>query len=78
MKVMDLTAFALCSENNMPIIVFNMNVEGVEIEDDLRKKYAVYKNDLIDKDHPWRHDPEKVTRVIMDLYRERTGPLTME
>jgi uncharacterized cofD-like protein len=57
---------------------FNKNVEGVEVEDDLRKKYAVYKNDLIDKDHPWRHDPEKVTRVIMDLFRERTGPLTME
>ncbi len=57
---------------------FNKNVEGVEIEDDLRTKYAVYKNDLIDRDHPWRHDPQKVTRVIMDLYRERTGPLTME
>ncbi len=25
---MDLTAFALCKENKMPIIVFDMNVAG--------------------------------------------------
>lgn len=28
LKVMDLTAFTLCRENNLPIIVFNMNVKG--------------------------------------------------
>ena len=28
LKVMDLTAFALCKENNIPIIVFDMNVPG--------------------------------------------------
>ena len=28
LKVMDLTATALCKENNMPIYVFNMDVEG--------------------------------------------------
>ena len=28
LKVMDQTAFALCSEGNMPIIVFNMNTPG--------------------------------------------------
>ena len=28
LKVMDLTAFALCKENKMPIIVFDMNVAG--------------------------------------------------
>ena len=25
---MDLTAFTLCSENKIPIIIFNMNKEG--------------------------------------------------
>ncbi|MCB0700891.1 MAG: UMP kinase, partial [Chitinophagaceae bacterium] len=25
LKVMDMTAFTLCQENNLPIIVFNMN-----------------------------------------------------
>ena len=28
LKVMDQTAFALCSEGNMPIIVFDMNCRG--------------------------------------------------
>lgn len=28
LKVMDQTAFALCREGNMPIVVFDMNVEG--------------------------------------------------
>ena len=28
LKVMDQTAFALCSEGNMPIIVFDMNEKG--------------------------------------------------
>jgi len=28
LKIMDLTAFTMCKENNMPIIVFDMNKEG--------------------------------------------------
>ena len=28
LKVMDMTAFTLCKENNVPIIVFNMNEPG--------------------------------------------------
>jgi len=28
LKIMDLTAFALCKENNLPIVVFNMNGRG--------------------------------------------------
>lgn len=28
LRIMDLTAFTLCSENNLPILVFNMNEKG--------------------------------------------------
>jgi uridylate kinase len=28
LRVMDATAISLCRENNLPIIVFNLNVEG--------------------------------------------------
>jgi len=28
LRIMDLTAFTLCKENNLPIFVFNMNVKG--------------------------------------------------
>ena len=39
LKVMDMTAFTLCKENDVPVIVFNMNepgnlkkvIEGIEI-----------------------------------------------
>jgi uncharacterized cofD-like protein len=70
--------FDIIVANDVPPQKFNRNVEGVEVEDNLRNRYAVYKNDLIDEEHPWRHDPAKITRVLMDLFRERTGPLMME
>jgi uridylate kinase len=28
LKIMDLTAFTLCKENNLPLVVFNINVKG--------------------------------------------------
>ena len=28
LKIMDLTAFTMCEENNIPIVVFNMNQAG--------------------------------------------------
>ena len=28
LKIMDLTAFSLCMENNIPILVFDMNTKG--------------------------------------------------
>ncbi|MBN2348503.1 MAG: UMP kinase [Bacteroidales bacterium] len=28
LKIMDLTAFTMCSENNLPVVVFNMNKKG--------------------------------------------------
>lgn len=56
---------------------YHQNVEGVRIEDELQMKYNVYKTDLIDVENPWRHDSEKITQTLMDLLRERTGPLTM-
>jgi len=51
------------------------NVDWVVAEPVLDHKYAVYRADLIDKLHPWRHDSKKLAQVIMDLYQDRTGPL---
>ena len=47
----------------------------VTTEGNLDEEYPVYRADLIDCDHPWRHDSKKLAQVIMDLYYERTGPL---
>ncbi len=34
-----------------------------------------YCADLVDVDHPWRHDSGKLGQTIMNLFYERTGPL---
>jgi uridylate kinase len=28
LKIMDLTAFTMCNENDLPVVVYNMNVRG--------------------------------------------------
>jgi hypothetical protein len=50
-------------------------VEWVKVE----KKAAHYQidePDLGDKENPWRLSSAKVAKAIMDLYLERTGPLS--
>lgn len=50
-------------------------VEWVKVE----KKdshYQIYEADLVDKENPWRHSSTKVAKTIIDLYLERTGPLS--
>lgn len=36
----------------------------------------VYTADLVDETHPWRHDSAKLSQAIINLYNERTGPLS--
>ncbi|MCJ7717405.1 MAG: YvcK family protein, partial [Anaerolineales bacterium] len=69
--------FDIVVANNIAPDEYHQNVEGVRIEDELQMKYNVYKTDLIDVEHPWRHDSEKIAQTLLDLLRERTGPLTM-
>jgi uncharacterized cofD-like protein len=37
--------------------------------------YGVYMADLVNDHYPWRHDSDKLSRVLIDLFEERTGPL---
>jgi len=55
---------------------YNQRVEGVKVEPELTMKYNLYHTDLIDEEHPWRHDSMKLTSILIDLLQERTGPLT--
>jgi uncharacterized cofD-like protein len=50
-------------------------VQWVLAEDELDEDHAVYRSDLVDTLHPWRHDSQKLAQVILDLFQERTGPL---
>jgi 2-phospho-L-lactate transferase/gluconeogenesis factor (CofD/UPF0052 family) len=35
-----------------------------------------YPADLVDINHPWRHDSVKLAQTIVDIFLERTGPLS--
>jgi uncharacterized cofD-like protein len=50
-------------------------VDWVRVENDLSEDYRIYQADLVDALYPWRHDSDKLSRAVMDLYQERTGPL---
>lgn len=50
-------------------------IQWVKLEEGPDFYHAVYCSDLVDPSSPWRHDSEKLARVIIDLFEERTGPL---
>jgi len=51
-------------------------VMWIKPEDESKRDYILYQADLVSNEIPWRHDAEKLARTIMDLFEERTGPLT--
>lgn len=59
-----------CQEATLP-----KNTEWVEIGDELSGDRRLYTADLLDREHPWRHDAQQLAQTIMDLYFERTGPI---
>jgi uncharacterized cofD-like protein len=42
---------------------------------ELENIYPIYQGDLIDEKQPFQHNPLKLSKIILDLYQERTGPL---
>lgn len=66
------------------LVVCNRNFSGtlasdtqwVRPEPNIDEQYMAYFADLIDDANPWRHDSAKLAQVIMDLYEEKTGPLS--
>lgn len=70
----DLFNVVLCNENyeGNP----GANSEWVRADEKTIKDSRSYCADLVDDEHPWRHDSIKLAQVLMDLYFERTGPLS--
>jgi uncharacterized cofD-like protein len=66
------------------VVLCNENYDGtlsarsrwVEADERSLKDKRLYCADLPEKEHPWRHDASKLSKVLMDLYYERTGPLS--
>ena len=69
----DLFDVILCNENNEGDP--GPDAQWVSTDERSLRDQRVYCADLLDVDHPGRHDSEKLDRVLMDLYYERTGPL---
>jgi uncharacterized cofD-like protein len=61
--------------NNRKAGVLPAGISWVESDDYIEAHYPVHRADLVDEQRPWRHDSEKLARVLIDLYQEKTGPL---
>ncbi len=51
------------------------NIEYVQAGDAAAAGCVVVRGDLVDEMHPWRHDPRKLSQIIINLYQEKTGPI---
>jgi uncharacterized cofD-like protein len=69
----DLFNIILCNNNYINDIGSSLYVRA---DDKMLSDSRSYCADLVDEGHPWRHDSEKLARIIMDLFYERTGPLS--
>jgi len=67
--------FDIVLVNDRCDIQLPQGIEWIDIDEDLNSYYAVYSDNLVDPTMPWRHDGEVLSRVIIDLLEERTGPL---
>ncbi len=52
------------------------DVDWVVADQTLHENYRVYEADLVDEVVPWRHDSKKLARALVNLFEERTGPLS--
>ena len=53
-------------------VELNPTTELVPLEYNNQGDYQVISADLIDPQIPWRHDPQKLARCLMDFYEKRT------
>ncbi len=70
-------------EDLFDIILCNDNYSGeigssqwVRADEKMLSDSRAYCADLIDDGHPWRHDSLKLAQVIMNVFNERSGPLS--
>lgn len=69
--------FDLVLCNRTPVMLRPADVEWVSYDEAMADDYPVYTADLVDRENPRRHDSEKLASVVMDLYYDRTGPLSI-
>jgi uncharacterized cofD-like protein len=70
----DLFDVVLCNENHTGEL--GKDSQWVQADERTLTDARVYCADLLDSDRPWRHSSPKLAQVLMDLFYERTGPLS--
>jgi hypothetical protein len=70
----DLFDVVLCNQNHSTPLP--RGTEWVRADQKTLTDSRAYCADLLDEEHPWRHDSAKLGQVLMDLFAERTGPLS--
>ena len=70
-------------EELFDVVLCNGRYEGdlggaqwVRVDERSRGDQRLYVADLLNTEFPWRHDSEKLATVLMDVFAERTGPLS--
>jgi len=69
----DLFDVILCNDNYSGEI--SPTSQWVIMDERTLSDSRAYSNDLLDVNHPWRHDSVKLAQTIVDIFMERTGPL---
>ena len=69
----DLFDIVLCNDNYGASLAETS--QWVIADEKSRSDVRLYTANLVDYEHPWRHDPLRLAQVLMDLFYERTGPL---
>jgi len=62
----------LCNDNYEPALL-NESDQWVRTDESSRSEARIYTADLVDYDHPWRHDSDRLAQVLMDLLYEQAG-----
>jgi uncharacterized cofD-like protein len=70
----DLFEVVLCNDNHTGDMA--VGAQWVGADERSLADSRVYCADLLDENYPTRHDSLKLSQVIMNLYNERTGPLS--
>lgn len=70
----DVFDIILCNDNYQGSL--DSNSRWVHVDEKTQSDSRTYSADLVDDDHPWRHDSIKLAQALMDIFYERTGPLS--
>ncbi len=69
----DLFDVILCNNNYAGEI--DASSQWVRADEKTLSDSRTYSTDLVDDGHPWRHDPHKLSQIILNIFEDRTGPL---